>query len=264
MKTTILAFLTTMVLCPAAHGLPVRFIADTCSEVCARDEGSLGAQAEVVGSNTTGYLYGWTSWEVRASAYAGTLRGYAYAKSDAFPNIPAGQVPPAVSGIVYAFAEDPISFSLAPMPIAQIVPLTFDLELGGTCSGTGGTNIDGTLRSECYVRAAIFFGGQEVVTLYGPGSASATRDLEFQPTDPTGPFELAYLLDLQGSATDGEFTGNFWNTARISVHTSAPGVSLTSASGYDYATPVPAPAAGWLLSTGGAVLVGRQWRRRRC
>ncbi len=235
--------LLTLGVCGSVHAAPLRFLVETCSEECSREEGELPVFTEVEGSNNTGYLYGQTSWRVQARTELGALHGYAHAESNPIAQTPANQLPPTVGGHAIAIVTDYISIA-APRP--ALVPVTLEVTLVGSCSGTDGTNFNGTERSTCAGSASLFFAGVGI-GIGETGSKSTTRTLVFQPSDPGGPFELTYRLDVHGEATNGMFTGDFSHTAFFRVFTTAPGVSIVSQSGYDYASPVPVPAAAWLL-----------------
>jgi hypothetical protein len=259
MKTRTLAGISMWALCAAgaAEAAPFRILVDTCSEVCSHLEDTVPIQTQVVGSNTTGYLYGQTHWNVRAAAEPGTLRAYAHAESVPNALIPSNVVAPSVAGNAIANVRDNISFVL---PGPGLVPVTFEVTVTGGCSGTDGTNSDGTFRSSCTGGAGLFLEGQELVGAGGGESNSVTRNFDFLPTDPTGPFEIEYILSVQGQATNGMFTGDFFGTANVRITTTAPGVSIVSESGYDYA--VPLPSAAWLIAPA-FTLLGPWVRRRR-
>jgi hypothetical protein len=140
------------------------------------------------------------------------------------------------------------------------VPVIFDLVLSGQCIGTGGATGGGFPRSQCGVQARLFGPPWLGLSLTAAGGVSQTVTLN--PGDRIG---IVADLDVRGTATNGMFTGDFFNTMHVYMSSTTAGIQFIGDSGHSYVAPVPAPATAWLLGSGllpGLIGVARRRVRR--
>lgn len=179
--------------------------------------------------------------DAEATASAGELRGYAFAFNDT-----------GSFQFATAVAKFEDSFTLTPHDGINEAVVTFVLSLKGGCVGSPGST-NGRPNATCYGGASLNAGSPYEMSLDHAGELSRTFTLMIaNGFGNLNGYPIAPFLQVGGYATNGDFFANFRDTAHIYAYSSTPGVSLVSASGFDYSPPlaVPEPATVALLLFG--------------
>jgi hypothetical protein len=238
--------------CGAAGAQSVSTDAQACGQTgCQENAGVLSASttsAGTVAPEATGEM----TWDAEATATPGSLHVYAYGESSGGFSF----FPPYALTQAQASFTDVISFG-TPGGVVEPIEVTFEVALGGSCTGTPGAQ-DGFAHSGCAVDVALGGPPWLGIGLGQPGTTSFTTQLVSNQT-----VGIESYLKAGGSAYKGFFTADFANTGHVYVFSTTPGVTVLSASGHDYAladvSSVPEPAGALLLSGGLCAL----WLRRR-
>lgn len=133
-----------------------------------------------------------------------------------------------------------------PEAVNQAV-VTWVLRLDGSCIATPGAT-NGRPNATCYSQASLNAGSPWGISLDHSGEVSITATVTILNGfgNPNG-FPISPFVQVGGYSTIGTFLADFQNTAHIYAYSSTPGVSLVTASGYDYSLPVPEPSTSALL-----------------
>lgn len=246
------AFVAALAACGAAWATPT-----TAVDVGAGFDSSSLTGTSPLDVSAQSSLGGGGPGAAQASAHAGfgSLGIYASASANggyAFPVIGASASA--------SFSDDMFVGGVA----GTMVTLTITLGMEGSCSATEGGSY-GYVNAACSVEAG----------LVAPPGVSLSSGLNAQHMVDSVTFDWAAgtsfgfgaQMMASGYANFGSFSADYAHTLHLYIDTLTDGVTLTSASGHDYATPlvagggtVPEPAS-WALAAVGLAVLARRPRR---
>ena len=207
------------------------------------DTSSVPAVSSSVSASGVPQLYGTVDWDVSATTENGVLRANIQLNSTG--NNP-GNVPSGVGGGADAVIDDTIYLARG----SGFVTLSFSLELTGACTGSGGTNANGSAKSTCAVRSVVALAGY-LLELTDPGTGTKGHGINVPGGIGDYALQFQYSLNVQASATDGFASGDFSHSARLFISSPVP---FRTESGFSYA-PVPEPSKAALLSGSALMLL---------